>query len=62
MYFIVGDIIANIGITNIWKLIKNVALMGAYDEECRTLRRTILIGPIITAATIIPLICLLIWP
>jgi len=62
MFFIVGDIIVKIGITDMWKLTKNVALMGAYDEECRTLRRTILIGPIITAATIIPLICLLIWP
>jgi hypothetical protein len=32
MFFIVGDIIVKIGITDIWKLTENVALMGAHDE------------------------------
>ena len=62
MFFIMGDIIVKIGITDVWKLVLVVALMGAHDEECKALMRTILIGPIITAATFIPLISLLIWP
>lgn len=41
---------------------KNVTLNGAYDEEYRALRRTFIIGLIITAATIIPLMSFLFWP
>jgi len=60
--FMVGYIVANIGITDIRKLMKNVAHIGAYGEECKALRRTALIGLIITAATIIPLRSFLICP
>jgi len=54
-------IVANIGITDIRKLMKNVALIGAYGEEYKALRRTFIIGIIITAATIIPLMSFLWW-
>lgn len=57
-----GQIVANIGITDIRKLMKNVALIGAYGEEYKALRRTFLIGLAITAATIIPILSFLIWP
>jgi hypothetical protein len=60
--FMVGHIVANIGITDIRKLMKNTALIGAYGEEYKALRRTFIIGLIITLATIIPLISFLIWP
>jgi len=60
--FMVGHIVANIGITDIRKLMKNVALIGAYGEEFKALRRTFIIGIIITAATIIPLMSFLWWP
>ncbi len=58
----VGHIVANIGITDIRKLMKNVALIGAYGEEYKALRKTFVIGLIITAATIIPLLSFLLWP
>jgi L-lactate permease len=57
--FMVGHIVANIGITDIRKLMKNVALIGAYGEEYKALRKTFIIGLIITAATIIPLLSFL---
>jgi hypothetical protein len=60
--FMVGHIVANIGITDIRKLMKNVALIGAYGEEYKALRKTAMIGLVITAATIIPLLSFLIWP
>ncbi|MCW4048914.1 MAG: hypothetical protein NWE89_04175 [Candidatus Bathyarchaeota archaeon] len=60
--FMVGHIVANIGITDIRKLMKNVSLIGAYGEEYKALRKTFVIGLIITAATIIPLISFLFWP
>jgi hypothetical protein len=60
--FMAGHIVANIGITDIRKLMKNVALIGAYGEEYKALRKTFIIGLIITAATIIPLISFLFWP
>ncbi len=60
--FMVGHIVANIGITDIRKLMKNVALIGAYGEEYKALRRTFIIGILITAATIIPLMSFLWWP
>jgi L-lactate permease len=60
--FLAGHIVANIGITDIRKLMKNVTLIGAYGEEYKALRRTFIIGFIITAATIIPLMSFLIWP
>lgn len=60
--FMTGHIVANIGITDIRKLMKNVALIGAYGEEYKALRRTFLIGLSITAATIIPILSFLIWP
>jgi len=60
--FMVGHVVANIGITDIRKLMKNVALIGAYGEEYKALRKTFIIGLIITAATIIPLLSFLIWP
>ena len=60
--FIVGYIVANIGITDIRKLMKNVALIGAYGEEYKALRKTFVIGILITLATIIPLVSFLIWP
>ena len=60
--FMAGHIVANIGITDIRKLMKNVALIGAYGEEYKALRRTFVIGLIITAATIIPILSFLIWP
>jgi len=60
--FMVGHIVANIGITDIRKLMKNVAIIGAYGEEYIALRRTFVIGLIITAATIIPLMSFLFWP
>jgi len=58
----VGHVVANIGITDIRKLMKNVALIGAYGEEYQALRKTFIIGLIITAATIIPLLSFLWWP
>ena len=58
----VGHVVANIGITDIRKLMKNVALIGAYGEEYKALRKTFVIGLIITAATIIPLLSFLWWP
>jgi hypothetical protein len=60
--FMVGHVVANIGITDIRKLMKNVALIGAYGEEYKALRKTFVIGLIITAATIIPLLSFLWWP
>jgi len=60
--FLVGHIVANIGITDIRKLMKNVALIGAYGEEYKALRKTFVIGILITLATIIPLVSFLIWP
>ena len=60
--FMVGHVVANIGITDIRKLMKNVALIGAYGEEYKALRKTFVIGLIITAATIIPLLTFLWWP
>jgi L-lactate permease len=60
--FMVGHIVANIGITDIRKLMKNVALIGAYGEEYKSLRTTFVIGLIITALTIIPLLSFLFWP
>jgi len=62
VFFIVGDVIANIGITYIWHNNGNVALIRAYGKEFKALRKTALIGLIITAATIIPLMSFLIWP
>lgn len=59
--FMAGHIVANIGITDIRKLMKNVALIGAYGEEYKALRRTFFIGLIITAATIIPIMSFLLW-
>jgi L-lactate permease len=59
--FMAGHIVANIGITDIRKLMKNVALIGAYGEEYKALRKTFVIGLIITAATIIPLLSFLWW-
>jgi hypothetical protein len=41
---------------------KNVALIGAYGEEYKALRKTAIIGLIITAATIIRLLTFLWWP
>ncbi len=60
--FMVGHVVANIGITDIRKLMKNVALIGAYGEEYKALRKTAIIGLIITAATILPLLTFLWWP
>ena len=60
--FMAGHIVSNIGITDIRKLVKNVALVGAYGEEYKALRRTFVIGLIINALTIIPLVSFLIWP
>jgi hypothetical protein len=60
--FLAGHIVANISITDIRKLMKNVALIGAYGEEYKALRRTFIIGLIVTAATIIPLMSFLVWP
>jgi hypothetical protein len=60
--FMVGHVVANIGITDIRKLMKNVALIGAYGEEYKALRKTAIIGLIITTATIIPLLTFLWWP
>jgi hypothetical protein len=48
--------------TDIRKLMKNVALIGAYGEEYKSLRTTFVIGLIITALTIIPLLSFLLWP
>lgn len=59
--FMAAHIVANIGITDIRKLMKNVALIGAYGEEYKALRKTFVIGLIITAATIIPLLSFLWW-
>ena len=59
--FMAGHIVANIGITDIRKLMKNVALIGAYGEEYKSLRKTFVIGLIITTATIIPLLSFLRW-
>ena len=47
---------------DIRKLMKNVALIGAYGEEYKSLRTTFVIGLIITALTIIPLLSFLLWP
>lgn len=55
-----GHIVANIGITDIRKLMKNIALIGAYGEEYKALRSTFLIGLAITVATIIPILSFLI--
>jgi len=60
--FMAGHIVSNIGITDIRKLVKNVALVGAYGEEYKALRRTFVIGLIINALTIIPLLSFLLWP
>jgi len=42
--------------------VKDFALIGAYGEEYKALRRTAIIRLIITVATIIPLMRFLKWP